>query len=66
MEKKEERKQERALRKKAYEKPRVVYQQSLEVVAGVCSVLGGKATWPIAPCNLVHFHRIDLNMLQAA
>ena len=41
MEKREERKQEKALRKKAYEKPRIVHKQSLEVVAGVCSV-GGK------------------------
>ena len=37
MEKKEERKQEKALRKKSYEKPRIVHQQSLEVVAGACS-----------------------------
>lgn len=36
MEKKEERKQGEAIRKKSYEKPCIVHQQSLEVVAGVC------------------------------
>ena len=39
MEKKEERKQEKALMKKAYEKPRIVHQQSLEVMATVCDTL---------------------------
>jgi hypothetical protein len=51
---KEKRKQEKALRKKAYEKPCIVHQQSLEVVAGVCEVPGGKATYPVAPCTTVN------------
>jgi hypothetical protein len=36
MEKKEERKQEKAFRKRTYEKPRIAYQQSLEIMAVVC------------------------------
>ena len=47
MEKKRERKQEKVLRKKVYEKPRIVHRQSLEIVAGGCSVLLGAA-----PCDL--------------
>lgn len=42
MAKKEEGKQEKSLRKKSYEKPRIVHQQSLEVMAGVCEIPLGK------------------------
>ena len=52
MEKKEERKREKALRKKAYEKPRIVYQQSLEVVAAVCSGPSQKEVLGVGPCTL--------------
>ena len=37
-----ETKKEKALRKKSYEKPRIVHQQSLEVMAGVCEAPLGK------------------------
>jgi hypothetical protein len=53
MEKQEERKQEKALEKKAYEKPRIVHQQSLEVVAGACPGPTAKAVLGVPPCTTV-------------
>ena len=45
-----ETKKEKALRKKVYEKPCIVHQQSLEVMAGVCEAPLGKETAP-SPCT---------------
>ncbi len=45
---KEERKQEEVLRKKAYEKPRIVHQQPIEIVAGECTKTEGDPCYPEA------------------
>ena len=54
MEKTKERKQEKALRRKAYEKPRIVYQQSLEEVAAGCTGIGtAKLVEEVGGCSFV-------------
>ncbi len=45
------RKRETGKEKKVYEKPQIIYQQSLEALAGACGDLGGKASGDLPACN---------------